>query len=581
MSNSFDPLSIQSSSLYWAESQPLEALSADDLERSGKVDQASGPAYTVDISEEGREAADKPQETMEDPWGEYFGIKAGTTTLSNGNKQVVSIDGDTMELEEYKNGKLVKKATGLLTTEGVVLDTEIYGHNGKVSQAIHTELLGLDDTKGLTTSARMRRSAQWFDNGQLVRQMQDSMKLESDYTSQGGAFPADEDPEVDADFSAKGLVKAGLAGLPKTLEEIAGGMTRSTHKTIYSASIQEFANGRLIQDMHISQKNTFENKTNRSEEQHDDMAPHTTKSMFQDTNLQIRVSSYDQDGNLIREASFSDSHQDSDFSTNGLQRQKVSVTWYNKGELVKRSQGALTMEESKNKQLGEQPTLLDTLDMHQDALGLHKSEFSSTTPRSAAGLLGMDLLGAGTDGDHFTEDLERRAAKDSYNLADKAARSGTADKIYEIAWENEIYRDGDMVARQTDMEAATKNLTPRDMDIRTGGGLTEDDTPAVLHKSEHAEESFEDGKLKQRAVIASHEFIQEGDREGPDTLKTSTVASKSEGANRETRNAVAAAPLEDVDREFHTAAESMGKETSLTMDDVSELIQRLGPAEDE
>ena len=59
-----------------------------------------------------------------------------------------------------------------------VITTEFYDTSGKVSQAIHTDIEEMEGQSGWTT-ARMRRSVQWFDGGTLKGEMQDSMLLNS------------------------------------------------------------------------------------------------------------------------------------------------------------------------------------------------------------------------------------------------------------------------------------------------------------------------------------------------------------------------------------------------------------------
>ncbi|WP_461209457.1 hypothetical protein [Desulfocurvus sp. DL9XJH121] len=578
MSNSIDSFSSQSTSPLWPDDQPQQVQPS---EGQGRGDAAAGigPDFTLDISEQAQKALEqardklqKAQESRESPWYKHFKLATGTTTLANGNKQVVTLDGDHMTLEEYEGDKLVKKVEGTLNDDGVVLDTEIYGENGEVSQTIHTALSGLDEAMDTTSSAHMSRSIQWFDDGELVRQMSDSMTLESDYAGFGSDNLSGksnvENLMANGTLSAQTAVESGMTAQPDTLEGLMGQITMDTQRVRYSANIQEYANGRLSQDVHINQKNDYTNLTNRSADKFGGMDSNNTRSLAQDTSLEIQMTSYDQDGDLLREAAFSDSHQDGNANNDGQQTQSVSVAWYDKGDLVERSQGSLNMKEGKRKRLANQPSMLETL-------RLEEGEYASTTPRSAVDLLGQGLREAATEADHFGAPLEQDARAGTYNTADKAAERGTGDKTYRMAWKNEVYRDGDMVARQVDKESAIQNPGPTGLTFRAGGGLTENDSPAVLRRSEHTDESFENGRLEQRASIASREFIVRND-DAPDRLKTSTSAVSGTGFDRETRQAVVDSGLADADREDHAAALAMGQAIEVTMDGIANIIGRVG-----
>ncbi len=66
--------------------------------------------------------------------------------------------------------------------------------------------------------------------------------------------------------------------------------------------------------------------------------PHSTEQTRQEARLFLRVESYDAQGNILRDVSFSDT-MDS-FSSSGVQhRQSLSVSWYVDGERVNAARG--------------------------------------------------------------------------------------------------------------------------------------------------------------------------------------------------------------------------------------------------
>lgn len=470
-------------------------------------------------------------------WEKRFGLQAGTTVLSNSNKQVVTIKGSHLEILEYKGDRLVQKTIGEMDADGAVLDTELYSAGGQVEQAIHSEISGLNDVSSTQTQASMSRTIQWFENGELTRQMQDEMRLSSQYLNVGQSFRAK----------------------PKDLESLVNELTWDRHKTGYSASIQEYSNGRLVRDIALSQKNTHFNQTDRRDRSFDGQEHNTTWEKSRSTFLEVSVRSFDVDGNLVREVNFDDR------SDNDTLKQSLSVSWYNKGELVKKSQGSLTMEGGENTNLDHRPSLLDTLQVDE-------KPYSSATPNPASQLMIMGgALDAASDAGHYTNTLEHDAAAGYYDPAGRIAGFGVDDTPYSLSWTNEVYKEGELAARLEDEESARTNPLPDKQKFRTGMGLTEDDTPALLHRTSHKDQSFEDGQVVSQAVVEYGEFMDE-DQHGPDKVKTYITAEQGLGPDRQGMHDTLEADLAELDRERHKASEAFSLEVDLTLDDLGELF---------
>lgn len=532
---------------------------------------------TVSISGEAlrMQAADTVQAKAEPPtWQAQFGFVDGEHTLNNGNKQVVTIEDDKLEVLEYDpSGKLLKKIDGVLSSDAAVLDTEFYDANGRVNQTIHTELTGLEDSVNAHTTAKMSRTVQWFDNGTLTRQMHDAMDLESKYTLLNEDELRRKDPSRFQSLDA--VFEAGTTRIAeKNLDDMLQGMTFDTHKTRYFASIQEYANGRLSKDVTILQKATHNNITNRDHSKASKtwgfQEGHTTREVSHNFDLKITMTSYDKDGDIQRQVDFRDKQYDGEHSKDGSLSQSLSVAWYNKGELVKRSSGTLTMQEVEGSRLAHRPSLLDTL-------GMKEATYSGSRPQAASGLLATITGEAATEADHFGEALRHDTASvigGAYNTAGSVLKSGSGSNPYNISWTNEIFRDGQLAARQEDKESATKSPVPTDFQFHTGGGLTEDDTPSVVKRTMHRDESYENGLLKKEAEIVSHEFVKEV-KNGADEVRTHTEAIEGSGLNRKHMQKTISGRIDQADREYHAAAKGFSGELRITLDDVADTFKAI------
>ncbi len=76
---------------------------------------------------------------------------------------------------------LVKKETGQIAAGRVTKDIEEYDVTGALAQKTHVELTGIDDTSSTETMATMRRDVTWYEDGQVVRELHDGMRVEASY----------------------------------------------------------------------------------------------------------------------------------------------------------------------------------------------------------------------------------------------------------------------------------------------------------------------------------------------------------------------------------------------------------------
>jgi hypothetical protein len=525
---------------------------------------------TVSISQAARDKAEQSDDTVlgAAAWKERFGLESGTTILKNGNKQVVTIEGSKIEILEYAGDKLVKSIKGQLDADSVNLDTEIYDKTGKVSQSINLELRGLQSDGAVSSEAVMIRNMKWFDSGELTRQMRDRMELTSAYAGVRPFVEAGQPDQGKASaLSMEGLMKIEAPSLPETLEELSGWVTQDTHGTRYAASIQEYASGRLSREMSINQENESTNLTNRSDGKAEGLDGHTTRELSHANDLSFHITDYDTGGKLLRDVSFTEGHKDGSAPEGGAVDQSIAVSWYNQGELVKRGKGTLSQKETPSDGLHDRQSILETL-------GMTEAEYAGTTPESAPGLLSASLLESATEPGIFVEALSRKIASGAFNTAEEIARYGPRSNPYSIAWENETYKDGELAARSRDEESAKENPRPRDLSFRTGGGLTEDDTPATLRSTEHVEESYADGKLVRQGVVASHETLPT-DEDGPDKVATYMRGSIGLGSNKQTVARKVMGELTEADGEANAASTAMSRELGLSLADVRGMLRSL------
>ena len=488
------------------------------------------------------------KEEGETPWDTRYGLKAGTSILSNGNKQVISIKDDEISILEYKGDKLVSKTTGFMDDDSLTTSAEYYNEAGEIVQTVNTFITGQSDSSSTQTQAAMKRDINWYEHGELVREMHDSQNVNASYSG----LNRQQWPPTEG----------------SSLEEMVSYFTRDKLSTNYSSSILEYDDGRLIRSATINHTAQSDGGTDRRHvmervETGDKNKPRTDFS--QPTySLSMSVTDYDHEGNVSRDARFTEYNGS---KSKGLfrpsvafQKQTSSVSWYDNGQLVKRSEGSLEAEGSPSEQPSERSGMLGIL-------GLTGSEYATAQPQSAGEILATKYgkQQRATDGqatgweDHFGDAGE----------PDSMLRSGSA---YEISITNEIYSKGKIVARQTDTQKAKDNTLPIRPQFRTGKGLTEDDIPALLHSSEHTEESFdENGQVETRAELSTHESMKRGEN---DTYSVETYQHGTITRNSATKHlsALVDGYAEDVDKEFDKAREKWELDADLTVDDVMDLM---------
>ncbi|WP_291326290.1 hypothetical protein [Desulfovibrio sp. UCD-KL4C] len=487
-------------------------------------------------------------------WEMVSGLKSGTTILENGHKQSVKINGSSMELLEYDGDTLVRSVTGELTATGAVLETTIFDSAGEKVQTINTVFDKIEDTNAGWTSARVDRDIQWFKDGDVSRTMTDSMQLRSKYT--GG--------ENDSSFpSLMDSTQAQSIDLSKLGENI----TNDSHETKYYASIQEYSNNQISKKIIIKKNDDFLNKSNRGFSKTDELDAGATQEIAHSKSLSIEMQNYDSNGDLILSANFLDSRSDGPGSEDGIEKQQMSLSMYKKGELVKESHSSTTLKESKDKKLAKTGDLLQTLD-------LTKEEYVTRKPSTAAELLAIPLMETSSKANFYTAATQKDISGHALDSAKDISKSGEDNRVHDISWGSETYKDGDLVTKQEHKESAVKNPQFAGLSFRTGGALTENDNHQLIHRSSHALETYDKGMLKDQISVESREKIDKVEN-GPDKVYTLTTITEGIGFNTKRTKNIADGELADNDPLAHAASSEMGQDTSLILEDNRKLFSSL------
>ena len=545
---------------YSIASKPPIAYSVAPAAPKKTVDAPKAPvAVSMDLVTISREALEKAslerqanqaaEEKDQTPsWDLLGGLTNGTKTLKNGHRQVVKIDGSSLAIQEYDSDRLVKSVTGEIDGSLVSLDTEIYDKTGDVSQTIHTELQGLG-TKDDMTLAEMSRDIEWFDGGKLTRRMHDDMRLASSY--KGGV-----DPNI---FLPSNLLAEATKPQPTDYEAFDWALSGDTHRSHYSATIEEYTGGKLMRETTISQKALHENETNRTAHRINGQEPRTTKEISHDVNLSISTIQYDGQGNVVRQAAFTDEQVDGAGAEGGITTQNISVSWYNDGELLQRSSGSLALAETKQTKLSSRPDLLEVL-------GLDEEQYVSKKPQTAEELLSNNVLETATQGEGLGTATRRHAGAGDYSAAEKIAKYGVHDQPYSIVWSDELYKDGELAARRENKEAAVLNPLAGRFNFHTAGALTEDQTELTLARTEHVGERYENGHLRERQFSKYREYVDEVDK-GADGI--ATAAQKGELSHGRTESSAndMKSPLGELDNRAKSASVEMSTQVELTLED--------------
>jgi len=501
---------------------------------------------------EGRESEEKSGSS----WKLSSGLEEGTFTLKNGNKQTVAIKGNSLEIEEFKDGKLIKTVTGSITDKGASLKTEYYDSKGEVSQSIQTEIFEGESKSGWSLSS-MSRSVQWFEDGKLKGSMQDNMLLNSwDST-------AKVDKE-DAEKHVSSLLMQGTEELAMNVEDLSKKLTAEKHIASYYANFNEYGvNGKLSRNTVLEHEGRYQHLSNRSSQKLRGMEERSTQELFHNTKFSMQVKDYDSSGELIRDSRFSDVQKDIAAKPNdGKQEQTVDVSWYSGGELVKRSSGSMIIEETDGHSLPKRPGFMETF-------GLSTEQYLGGEPQSAMELMNQNLLETSAESDFFMDGLVTHVSGGDYSTAEGIAQNGGLNQPYSMSWTDELYKDGDLAVRQTDTEGAKETSFyqhERGLLFRKGGALTENANPVVQRESSHEHEVFDEGELTSHQFMESKETV-DVDHKGPDKLLTDTIVSQGVGNQEVTTVMKNEVGLLSVDSNPNAAAKGMSNEMEQTLTD--------------
>ncbi|WP_027177863.1 hypothetical protein [Maridesulfovibrio bastinii] len=530
-----------------ASSRALEKPAEDQIKQKKDLVVISGEALLMQ-----KEQNRKPEQT-DHSWKSLFGYDEGEVKLDNGNRQVFSIQGSKLTIEEYDGDDLVRKVNGELTADGAILNTQIFNKNGKLTQEINTEFTGL--STGDNSAAKVTRSAQWYDNGKLIRNMDDSMQLESKYRDPNKAL-------------SDSLVAYGTKKINGDFNELTQQNTTDYHSTNYRSHITEYNNGTKSKEAHIEQKGHFVNETNRSGKKVGDLDPWSTHEVSQNSSLSIDILNYDNKGQLLRQASWNDSYSDSDAPDDGELRQSMDVMWYNDGKKVKHDHSSATVGETESSKLPKRPGILDIL-------GFSNVEYSSKEEtQTAAGLLAEPLMDSSARAGFYTDNIKKHTAKNHYNTAFMVEDDTVSDRPYDMKWSSEIYKEGELVAKQEDSESARTNRGQRGLQFWNGKGLTEDESPGTIKSASHTDSSFENGKMVNTASIVINEELKHN-HDSPDTISTNVHGSQTKGSETTEVNKKIQGGIENADTDLHAASKKINAAESIMLDDTYDLLSTL------
>jgi len=530
---------------------------------------AEGCSTLVDQVSISNEAYAKQQTTTEEVesdlcWEDLLGLENGTFRLSNGNKRVVTIDDSHIEILEYSGSKVVRQVEGELDNDSAALATEYYDASGNVELSMNFKLDGLSPSESVRSCATMSRSVQWYDHGSLSRSMDDSMTLNSayDFFEQASNLLLSDidDAETDA------LAVLQPTGSATSLSEMTNCMTSDTNRTQYAARIKDYQHGRLVQDVNINMQGSYDNVTTRIDAGDNQMYDTSTEEQAHDTELRVRITNYDRNGDKTREVRFSDKQVNEVGTDTGETRQSLYVAQYKDGELVQESHGDMTLEEGQRIHLGSRPSITDVL-------GVGIGDYAASTPQSAGRLLGSNLLEASGSANYFSQALS--GASSTYNPAQQMDDKGMQGRAYAISWTNESYQDGEIVSRQEDVASAKKSNAPQGLQMRTGGGLTENASPQVLRSSSYTEESYENGLVQESTTLEMKESLKQSD-DGPDKVVTHMMADEGNGLASDVVQKEAVGTLSELDEGNHNAIQDYVEQVGRTLDTLQDVFRGFG-----
>lgn len=502
----------------------------------------SGSRDTAEISDEAEDKQQAEKERLERVWSRQFGITAGDWTVNSNTRREVTVEGGVMQLLEYKGDTLVRKMTGTIAGDKAVVNTERYGENGEITMKGQSIITGLSDTSSQKTESTMQRHMEWFEDGELIRSMSDSMSILSQYSS--------------VDDPTEG-----------TLEEMAHSLTNDKHTTDYRGSIQEYADGKLIRSAEMEHKTESAIQSNRTPDKRNGIDSGNHRIIKDEPSFSAKIVDYDKDGNMIRSAKFSEEigwKKKSITEKVQVMNQSTSVEWYDKGQLVKRTEGSYEKEQTEYAGLPKRGDILTILGMG----AIERKSYSIGKPESASEMLAHKFMDRTTDS---ADNIESLSTYGDYDAVGDPNRMHQGEGPYEMRVVSELFGEkGQLTSRQVNEEGADENVFVHEgLKFRTARGLTEGDMPSTVRHTGQEVSSYENGREAHTTSIKRHEnLVQDKDEIG----YLQTVSSMEQDGERKTR--VSDKSLPESDPGFRRTSEAWDREVELTMDD---LISALRP----
>ena len=519
---------------------------------AGSAASAAATGDTVSFSEEAvaKSNARVTDETLstqpedeagESLWLTRYGLEAGTVTLKNGHKQTTAIDGNKMEILEYDGNRLVRKETGSIAAGGVVKDIEEYDKRGELTRRVHSELAASGDA-GTTSHAYLRRDIAWYKDGEVSKELHDSMSVKASYTSSD-------------------IVNGKDVSDAQSLDELAGTLTRDDLASDYVGDIIEYgAGGKLFRKTSIAHAVTTENRTNRGSEMRNGIEAHDTVELSRQTEFSITQEMYDDAGNVTFQASFRDSFKEGTF-----EQQQFEASWYDNGQLVRHSSAEILQKQAKGRGLGEHPDMLGTL-------SLSEGRYGATTPLDAQSLLGDGQGGRVAESGSLLSAALTDIAAGGYDPAQAFTRSRAGAVPGSVSWEDTLYKDGKVALREVDTETVEENTLPDTTGFHTLTGLSEDKDPKYLRSTSHRVETYQDGRLVAQSAVEMRESAED-DARGVTSTKTHVDASSGSGHAVRNTHAKLSETLVEADARWNAAAQKAGSAVQRTLNDLLTLFQ--------
>jgi hypothetical protein len=490
------------------------------------------------VKEQESQAADKSL------WETKYGLTSGTVTLENGHKQVTTIKDSRMEILEYDGTTLVHKESGTISASSVMKDIEDYDDTGELTSRTHTELYFNESTGGATGNGVLLRNIEKFKNGVLIKEISDCMRTDYTYKSREGT----DQEEIES------------------LEDLSGKLTEDYIGTDYFANIKEYNDqGNLTQDTTITKTTETENETNRGEKKKDGIASHSTVERANTTNLSVTVKSYDSDGELLRQASFSDS-----LIKGVSETQHSDVSWYNQGQLQQTSESTYataTTKLTKEIHLQNRSSVLQTLNRSE-------WDYSAATPLNAEQLLMVGFEDASNTPDMYMSSTISDISSGKFSDVEALANSNGASCPYSVACKTTLYDNGKVKVEKEDSQSAHDNLLPKVSTFKTGAGLTEDKDAAYLRDTSHSIKTFDDGVIKKQSSVAMNEEAV-NDARGLTSTKTNVHISSGVGTKMQNSYALLSSTLREIDDDFKAAPKNAQREIQTTLDGLYATFSRL------